>query len=133
QIEDCCPLKCEDEPVIRLFDCCCLKEAGWTFTGWADAGIMANGRDPNDHFNGPVTFADRDEGSLNQLYFVLEKTAAADNCGWFLGGRVDAFWGSDYFFTTAAGLDGSSRGNVPRWGDDNFRYGASMPQAYVEV
>jgi hypothetical protein len=132
-IEDCCPLECEDQETCRLFDCCCLKESGWSITGWISGGIMANGHNPDSRFNGPVTLVDRDSGQLDQLYLVAEKTAAADNCGCFLGGRVDYFWGNDYFFTTAAGLDGTSVGNVPRWGNDSFRSGSSLPQAYVEV
>ena len=61
-------------------------------------------------------------------------TDLSQNRGWFLGGEVDLFFGSDSFFTTAAGLDGSSFGNVPRWNTDpTRRYGWSMPQAYVET
>ena len=89
-----------------------------------------------------MTFADRDDGQLNQFWCALERTNAdlSKNCGWFLGGRVDFMWGSDYFFTTAAGLDGTPAGNVPRWGtsrnaqgDDTFLYGFAMPQLYAET
>ena len=41
---------------------------------------------------------------------------------------------------TAAGLDGTPQGNVPRWGtsrnaqgDDTFLYGFAMPQLYAET
>jgi hypothetical protein len=140
---DSCPLTCEDQKVCRCFDdCCCLKEHCATLTGWVSGGIMGNSDSPRDHFNGPVTFADRDDGQLNQSWFALERTNAdlSKNCGWWLGGRVDFMWGSDYFFTTAAGLDGTPVGNVPRWGtarnsqgQDTFLYGFAMPQLYAET
>ncbi len=98
-----------------------------------DAGYEGNTDNPSDHYNGPVTFPDRDEGQFNQAYVALERTAPANNCGWFLGGRVDLLYGSDYFFTTAAGLDGSPNGNLPRWGNDTFQYGLAMPQLYAET
>jgi hypothetical protein len=113
-----------------------LKEHCSTLTGWIDGGIMGNSDSPATHFNGPVTFADRDDGQLNQFYGVLQRTPSdmSKNCGWFIGGDIDFMWGSDYFFTTAAGLDGRSQGNLPRWNTDpNQRYGFAMPQAYVET
>src|SRR6185436_3834841 len=134
---DSCPLTCEDQKVCRCFDdCCCLKEHCATLTGWASGGIMGNSDDPASHFNGPVTFADRDDGQLNQFWGVLERTNAdlSKNCGWWLGGRVDFMWGSDFFFTTSAGLDGTPRGNVPRWNTtDSQLYGFAMPQLYAET
>ena len=114
--DDCCPLKCEDQTVQRCFDdCCCLKEHQATITGWIDGGILGNNLAPASHFNGPVTLADRDDGQLNQFYGMLQRTAPANNCGWFLGGNVDFMWGSDFFFLTAAGLDGTKSGNIARW------------------
>jgi hypothetical protein len=136
QIDDCCPLKCEDQTTKHLFDdCCWLKCRDMTITGWADAGIMGNGRDTADKFNGPLTFPDRNgEGQLNQGWLAIDRTAPADNCGLFIGGHVDYMFGSDYFFTTAAGLDGTPVGNVPRWNTtDSFLYGFAMPQLYVET
>ncbi len=140
---DSCPLNCPDVTTCHLFDhCCCLKEHDATLTGWIDGGIMGNNQAPATHFNGPVTFPDVDNGQLNQFYGILQRTPAdmSKNCGWFFGGNVDFFWGSDYFFTTAAGLDGTSIGNVPRWGTsttagggDAFRYGFAMPQLYAET
>ncbi len=131
---ECCPLNCPEQDVTRLFDCCRIRQCGASLTGWVNGGIMLNGHNPDSHFNGPVTYTDRDEGQLDQLYMVYEKTADANNCGWFLGGRVDYSWGNDYFFTTASGLDGTKRGNLARWNDDDsFRYGSSLPQLYAEV
>lgn len=129
----CCPSATTD----RLFDgCCCLKQCDTTLTGWVEGGIMANADSPSTHFNGPTTFPDDDRGQLNQFYGVLKSTPAdmSKNCGWFLGYDVDFFYGSDYFFTTAAGLDGTRRGNTPRWnGDPDQNYGFAMPQLYFET
>ena len=48
---------------------------------------------------------------MNQFYGVLaaDATDLSKNCGWFVGDDVDFFCGSDFFFTTAAGLDGTKR------------------------
>jgi hypothetical protein len=130
-------LTCPDVTTYHLFnDNCWLKEHDTTLTGWIDGGIMGNTFSPTNHFNGPVTFTDRDDGQLNQFYGVLQRTPAdmSKNCGLFVGGDIDFMWGSDYFFTTAAGLDGTKRGNVPLWySDPNRLYGYAMPQAYVET
>lgn len=140
---DTCPLTCEDQPVCRWFDdCCCLKEHCSTLTGWISGGIMGNSDSPpNGEWNGPTTFPDQAEGQLNQFYGILARTTdLSKNCGWFVGGDVDFMWGSDYFFTTSAGLDGTPVGNVPRWGTstragggDAFKYGFAMPQLYAET
>ena len=134
---DSCPLTCDDETTKHLFDnCCLLKEHDTTLTGWIDGGIMANSFNPATHFNGPVTFSDMDRGQVNQIYGVLQRTPAdlSKNRGWYIGGDVDFFWGSDSFFTTAAGLDGSVHGNTPTWNTDPLdRYGFSMPQMYLET
>lgn len=127
---------CLNSDTSRLFDnCSYLQKSNTTLTGWVDGGIMGNSRAPATHFNGPVTFPDRDNAQLNQLYGALRRTTdLSKNCGWFLGGEVDLFFGSDSFFTTAAGLDGRSFGNVPRWNTDQAqRYGWSMPQMYAET
>lgn len=128
-------MKCEDQEIHRCFgDCCWLKDRDITVTGWVNGGILGNGRDTADNFNGPVTFPDRDQGQFNQEWLSIDRTAPADNCEWFIGGHVDYFFGSDYFFTTAAGLDGTRAGNVPRWNTtDSSSYGFSMPQLYFET
>ena len=57
------------------------------FSGWVNGGIMGNSLNPATHFNGPVTFADRDNGQLNQVYGVLRRTTdLSQNCGFFVGG-----------------------------------------------
>ncbi len=124
---------CCDEDAHRYFDCCCLKEREISIYGFADGGIEGNPQNPPGHYNGPVTFPDRDDGQFNQLYTVIERAAPKDNCGWYLGGRIDMLYGSDYFFNTAAGLDGTPNGNFPRWGNSTDQYGLAMPQLYVET
>lgn len=131
--DDCCPLECCDEDAHRYFDCCWCQSRDISIYGWANGGIEGNTQNPASHYNGPVTFPDRDDGQFNQLYGVIERTAPCDHCGCFLGGRIDMLYGSDYIYTTAAGLDGTPVGNTPRWGNDTFQYGAAMPQAYVET
>jgi hypothetical protein len=97
-------------------------------------GFMFNGHQPKSHFNGPVTYSDRDQGQFDQLYMVGGIGAGDQDAGWFSTFRYDLMFGNDYFFTTAAGLDGSSRGNRPKWyTDDAFRYGWSMPQLFLQV
>ncbi|HEY2826184.1 MAG TPA: outer membrane beta-barrel protein [Pirellulales bacterium] len=119
----------------RSGDCCCSQNRNTTLTGWFDLGIMGNGRNTADNFNGPLTFPDRNgEGQANQIWLSFDSSAPCDNCGWFVGGHVDYFFGSDFFFTTAAGLDGTPNGNVPRWNTDSRSlYGFAMPQLYVET
>jgi hypothetical protein len=117
----------------RLF---CQKECGWNVYGWVAGGIMANAHNPADHYNGPVTFPDRDWGQLNQFYSVLERTVDTGGCGWDWGGRVDFLYGSDYVFTMATGLELTDDG-APHWNirDDGFNpeYGLAVPQMYLEV
>lgn len=134
-IDECNPLCCCDEtPWHLLGNCCWLKEHCLSIYGWVDAGIMGNGRLTDDRFNGPLTFSDRrGEGEMNQLYLVMERPIDKDNGGFALGGRVDCLYGTDYYFTTAAGLDGRPLGNIPRWDNNNFLYGAALPQMYVET
>jgi hypothetical protein len=94
---------------------------------------MFNGSHPRSHFNGPVTFADRDEGQLDQLYMVGGVGGGEEDGGWFGVLRCDLMFGSNYYFTTAAGLDGTDDGNRAKWYvEDRYRYGWSMPQLYVE-
>jgi hypothetical protein len=135
----CCDCDCcgsYDYFTQRLYGSCSrLNDSNTIFSGWINGGMMANSFNPATHFNGPVTFADRDNGQLNQVYGVLRRTTDLNqNCGLFIGGQVDFFFGSDYFFTTAAGLDGTTFGNFPRWNTDRAQlYGYSMPQLYAET
>lgn len=112
----------------RLF---CPNPCGWNHYGWINGGIMANFHNPVDRFNGPVTFADRHDGQLNQIYWVSEKVANTGGYGWDWGGRMDLLYGTDYIFTQATGLELRDDGS-PHWNHHRF-YGLALPQLYGEV
>jgi hypothetical protein len=102
--------------------------------------VTINTHSPDDRFNGPLTFNDRsNEYQLNQLYLALEDCVDRCGSGWDIGGRVDLLYGTDYFFTTATGLE-TRRDGSPRWNrSDGPRaggaalYGLAMPQLYAEA
>jgi hypothetical protein len=122
-------LECEECEPWRLFDCGCRRGQ---LHGWVTAGIFGNANSSPDRFNGPVTFYDRDgEFNLNQLYFIAERAVDTEGYGWDFGGRVDLLYGTDYRYTTAAGLDAHDNFS-PRWNSSRF-YGLAMPQLYAEV
>jgi hypothetical protein len=112
----------------RLF---CQKECGWNIYGWANAGYTYNFHNPPTGFNGPVTFNDRDELMLNQLYLVAEKKIDQESCCWNWGGRVDMLYGSDYIFTQSLGWEQNPDG-TPGWNGNPY-YGLAVPQLYAEV
>jgi hypothetical protein len=118
---------CCDEP-WTLFSPTCR---GWTFGGWIEAGATANANDPASNFNGPVSFNDREEVQLNQLYFIAEKKLDMEcNC-WDIGGRIDFLWGTDGRFLEVPGLELTPAGD-PDWNTERF-YRATLPQIYAEV
>jgi hypothetical protein len=110
------------------------------FHGWLAQGVTINPDDPNDRFNGPLTFNDRaNEYQLNQLYMAFESTVDRCASAWDIGGRVDLLYGTDYFFVQSTGLETRSDGS-PRWnsgdgprGDGAALYGLAMPQLYAEL
>jgi len=77
-----------------------------------------------------LTFNDRDEGQLNQLYTVLERPLDTSYYCFDIGARVDLLFGTDYIFTQAVGLE-TRRDGTPKWNNRRF-YGLAMPQAYVQ-
>lgn len=96
--------------------------------GWVDAGFSALGNSPDDRFNGPVTFNDRNlEGQLNQLWLYLERKTDPDSYGIDIGGRVDAMYGTD------AGFIQASDGLEEDWGQTERFYQAALPQFYVDA
>ena len=115
---------------------------GINIGGWLEQGFTWNPDSPRNRFNLPVTFNDRaNEYQLNQAYLFIEKALATDSCCWDLGGRVDLLWGTDYFFTTALGLETEQDGS-PKWNSEDgprnnppgaALYGLAMPQLYGEL
>ncbi|MCA9247754.1 MAG: outer membrane beta-barrel protein, partial [Planctomycetales bacterium] len=124
-----------------------LQGSGFYIDGWIQHGFTGNPDDPDNKFNSPLAFTDRaNEYMLNQVYLSFGRDVNAD-CGWWdLGGRVDALYGSDYFFVESLGLEIEQDGS-PRWNSSNGPrrrvrggqiteasiYGIAMPQAYAEV
>jgi hypothetical protein len=110
--------------------------AGIKTLGWIEAGI--GGNNWGTPFNGTITFNDRNwQAMMNQLYLVNERVLDTEDGGWDVGGRIDLLYGTDYTYTTAAGLDAYNYGNynayfVPRWNSSKY-YGLAMPQLYGEV
>ncbi len=140
--------RAEMEP-IAMQDCGgqCRRErtcgAGAFMDLWIAGGYTYNDADPPGGFNGPLTFNDfSNEGQMNQLYLSFGRAVDKCNRCWDIGGRVDVLYGTDYFFTTADGLETEEDGR-PHWNsDDGSRrrggytyadYGVAMPQAYGEL
>lgn len=112
----------------RLF---CQKECGWNIYGFVNGGVTFNPDGPASRYNGPVTFNDRNEAMLNQLYIIGEKTIDRETCCWNWGGRIDVLYGSDYIFTQSNGWETDLVG-APKWNGSPF-YGLAIPQLYAEV
>ncbi len=107
----------------------CLARPCWgvEFGGWLAQGVTLNGRNPQDRFNGPVTFNDREgEYQLNQFWLYAEKAADSHCRGWDVGGRVDLVYGTDWRFTRSNGLEDD-------WNESERFYGLAFPQAYVDL
>jgi hypothetical protein len=126
-----CDACAEDECACDPWRLFCQKECGWNIYGWVNAGYTYNFHNPPSGFNGPVTFNDRDELMLNQLYLVAEKTIDRESCCWNWGGRADMLYGSDYIFTQSLGWELNPDG-TPGWNGNPY-YGIAVPQLYAEV
>jgi hypothetical protein len=129
----------EEEGPYRVFSGCWLDEHNITIAGWINGGYTWNPDDPANKYNGPVTFTDRsNEGQLNQLYWYAQKSLDTE-CGFDMGGRVDLLYGTDYFYTTALGLETENDG-TQKWNQDKpndpvrraAQYGLAMPQLFAE-
>ena len=119
----------------RRLDLPNLTEKDIYLYGWIEYGIGANNW--GTPFNGPVTLGDRSwQGQLNQLYFVGERETDG-SLGWDIGGRVDILFGTDFFYTTALGLDAYPLQplgieNIASWGFSKD-YGFALPQFYADI
>ncbi len=129
----------EEEGPYRVFSGCWLDEHNITIAGWINGGYTWNPDNPGNGYNGPVTFQDRaNEGQLNQAYWYAQKSLDTE-CGFDVGGRVDLLYGTDYFYTTALGLETENDG-TQKWNEDKpndpirraAQYGLAMPQVYAE-
>jgi hypothetical protein len=119
-----CLLSDLGEP-CKLWEPCC-ECSGWTAGGWLAQSYTWNPYQPNDRFNGPVTWTDRaNDYQMNELYGYVGKAANTEGCGWDWGFRTDALYGTNYRWTTSAGFESS-------FGNSQF-YGLAIPQLYGEV
>jgi hypothetical protein len=121
-----------------------LKDNGIVIGGWLNGGITYNSTNPDNNFNGPVTFADRaNEFQLNQLNMFIQRAVATEGSAWDFGGRFDIMFGTDSIFTQAYGVPAYDVNtlqplNRSNWdlhmlrGQNRF-YDIAMPQAYGEV
>lgn len=112
---------------------------GWNLYGFINVSGTVNADSPATHYNGPVTFLDREDVRVNQLYGILERKTDTGGCGTDWGARVDLLYGTDYIFTQATGLETNSDG-TNKWNSQSpnipgafAQYGLAMPQAYGEL
>lgn len=129
----------EDEGPYRVFKGCWLDEHNIEIAGWVNGSFTWNPDEPASGYNNPVTFTDRaNEGQLNQFVWYAHKKIDS-TCGFDVGGRVDLLYGTDYWYTTALGLETETNG-TQKWNQDNpndpvrgaDQYGLAMPQLYAE-
>ncbi|MBN1908739.1 MAG: porin [Pirellulales bacterium] len=122
-------LTCGNAACDRSWQGCglCDADRGLRFGGWLQAGITANGQDPNNGFNGPVLTNDlAGELQMHQLWFYAEKPVDTGGCGWDFGGRFDMIYGTDWRCANNPGLE-------QRINSIDQLYGLALPQFYAEV
>lgn len=109
----------------RLWTPCC-EDSQWSGAGWLAQGFVWNPYQPNDRFNGPMTWNDRaNEYQMNELFYYFGRQAKTDQCCWDWGARVDAMYGTSYRWNTSAGFE-------THWGNGQF-YGLAIPQLYAQL
>ena len=104
-----------------------LKDKGWKIGGSLAQSYTMNFNNPNNRYNGPVTWTDRsNEYELNQFWLYAEKATDTSNKDWDFGGRFDILYGTNARLTTASGLE------TPNLDSNGGLYGLALPQFYVE-
>lgn len=105
----------------------CFSDRNLFIGGSIATSFTANFDNPNDRFNGPVTWTDRsNEFQLNQAWGYAEKRVNTEDQDLDWGGRVDTFWGTNARWSVAQGLEDDINGA------DQF-YGIAIPNAYGAV
>jgi hypothetical protein len=130
----------EDHPMGCCESGCelCMPEDRLFLDAWLAQGFTWNPQSPSNGFNTPVTFNDRSNAyQMNQLYLSLGWPVRQDAYCWDLGAQVDLLYGTDYFYTTALGLETELDG-TQRWNSDSGSrgaalYGLAMPQLFMDV
>jgi hypothetical protein len=108
----------------KLWTPCC-EDSPWSAGGWLAQSYTWNPYQPNDKFNGPVTWTDRaNEYQMNELYGYIGRAANTEGCGWDWGVRTDALYGTNYRWNTSAGFETNF--------NNNAFYGLAIPQLYAE-
>ena len=129
---------------LNINDTKFMKQLGVAVGGWIQTGITYNAGNPDNNFNGPITFGDRSgEFQLNQLYLYLQKAVATEGDAWSFGWRADFMFGTDSIFTQAYGVPSydvnSGRALTRSEWDLNFLrntsrfYDIALPQVYLEA
>ena len=128
---DTCAEEAEECLPCRLFpqDWC----SGVKVYGFLNGGWFGNNHNPPSNYNGPVTFADRNDGQINQFYSIVEKSIDTGGCGWDFGGRLDVLYGSDWIYNTEIGWETDQTGALLSGWNNSPYYGIVTPQAYAEV
>jgi hypothetical protein len=104
----------------------CFTERGGVVGGWLAQSFVWNPYQPEDRFNGPMTWTDRaNDYQMNELYLYAGRAANTEGCGWDWGWRTDAIYGTNYRWNTSGGFETT-------W-DNNQFYGLAVPQLYGEV
>ena len=104
-----------------------LNHLGIITSGWLEQGVTFNSLNPHDGWNGPVATNDRsDDYELNQFWLTFARPVKTDGCGFDVGGRVDACYGTDWRYGDSLGLESHIDAA-------NELYGLVLPQFYVEV
>src|SRR5436190_16231650 len=105
---------------------CGLQCRGITAGGYLAQSYVWNPYQPNDRFNGPLTWTDRaNDYQMNELYFFAGRAANTGGCGTDWGWRTDMLYGTNYRWDTSAGFE-------THWGNGQF-YGLAVPALYAEV
>ncbi len=105
----------------------CLSDRNIFIGGSIAQSFTANFDNPNNRFNGPVTWTDRsNEYQLNQAWVYGEKRTNTEDQDWDWGFRTDAFWGTNARWAVAQGLEDQINGAY------QF-YGIAIPNAYATL
>jgi hypothetical protein len=110
----------------KLWQPCC-EDSQWVGAGWLAQGFVWNPYQPNDRFNGPMTWNDRaNEYQMNELYYYFGRAAKTDECCLDWGARIDTLYGTSYRWNTSAGFE-------TNFGTNNAFYGLAIPQLYAQL
>jgi hypothetical protein len=119
-------LECLGEPCLLADHFPCFTERGGVIGGWLAQSYVWNPYQPEDNFNGPMTWTDRaNEYQMNEVYFYAGRAANTEGCGWDWGWRTDMLYGTNYRWNTSGGFE------TP-FGNNQF-YGGAVPQLYAEL